>query len=168
MEQRLAEVARDVLGADVRECEGGPHVGERGAVIATIGFGGEDMHGALAVLGLEPAVRAVVAAVFATPVANDALLSDMVAELSNLLLGRYRAVLLREGIELLPATPLTLRASEIDVRGIASRRASWRELETPHGHLWLCLDVSFREGFELASASGEPVTPHEQALVFFE
>lgn len=133
MEQRLAEVARDVLGADVRECEGGPHVGERGAVLATIGFGGEDMHGALAVLGLEPAVRAVVAAVFATPVANDTLLSDMVAELSNLmLLGRDRAVLLREG------APVAM-----------SRRLVPR-------------------GFELASASGEPVTPHKQAHVFFE
>ncbi len=168
MEARLVEVALDVLGVEARECEACPHVGEGGAVFASIGFAGEDMHGALAVLGLEPAVRAVVAAVFGTPADSDALLCDMVGELSNLLLGRYRAVLLREGIEILPATPLTLRAAEVDIRGIASRKASWRLLQTPQGQLWLCLDVSFREGFELASASAEPVTPNEQPLMFFE
>ena len=167
IEKLLISVAHDLLGAEGGHPEPRPQIPPSGAIVATIGFGGLDMNGALAVLALEPTVRTLVASVFDAEPNSDSLLCDMLGELSNLLLGRYRAALLRRGIDILPATPITLRAVDVDIRGEQGKSASWHAFTTPAGRFWLCLDVSFRAGFDISAPSHEPVETNELALVIF-
>jgi CheY-specific phosphatase CheX len=167
IEELLLPATRELLKATGGERVAPPPIEAREAILASIGFGGNDMKGALALVAVEPTVRTLVAAVFETPADSDALLCDMVGELSNQLLGRYRSTLLRTGIEILPATPVTVRASGMDVQHAYGKHASWHAFSTEAGVFWLCLDVSFREGFDLASPTDQPIEPNEQDLVLF-
>jgi CheY-specific phosphatase CheX len=167
IEELLLPATRELLHATGGDRVAPPPIDAREAILASIGFGGTDMKGALALVGVEPTVRTLVAEVFQTTADNDALLCDMVGELSNLLLGRYRSTLLRTGIEILPATPVTIRASGIDVQHAYGKDATWHAFSTATGAFWLCLDVSFRDGFDLASPTHQPIEPNEQDLVLF-
>lgn len=167
IEELLLPATRELLQATGGERVAPPPIDEGEAILASIGFGGADMKGALAVVAVEPTVRTLVAAIFDTTPDSDALLCDMVGELSNLLLGRYRSTLLRIGIEILPATPVTVRASGMDVQHAYGKDASWHAFSTEVGAFWLCLDVSFREGFDVASPTHQPIEPNEQDLVLF-
>jgi CheY-specific phosphatase CheX len=167
IEALLLPATRDLLQAAGGERVAPPPIDRHEAILSSIGFGGADMNGALALVTVEPTVRSLVAAVFGAPADTDALLCDMVGELSNMLLGRYRSTLLRTGIEILPATPITIRASGADVHLASGKHVSWHAFSTDAGNFWLRLDVSFREGFDLAHPTHQPIDPNEQDLVLF-
>lgn len=138
---------------------------------ASIGFGGADMNGALTIFGVPASLRVFASVVFDLEAEDDALLADMVGELANMLLGRYRNALLREGVEVLSATPVTTRGKDLRVgHGRRKAQRSWYAFRDESGHaLWITLDVAFREGFVFGGPDQDAASlaPQEDELVLF-
>jgi len=152
----------------------GPEVTSPGAedgVAATIGFGGADMHGALTLFADRGAWKYISATCFDLEPESDSILTDMVGEISNMLLGRYRNLLLREGVEVLSAIPVTAHGPALRVRhGRREALQRWHSFTCAGGSFWVRLEVAFREGFALRSSTATgatPIEPHEADWVAF-
>ena len=166
VEQLLVPATCELLRANGGHVEQLPKAEPGEAIVATLGFAGADISGAVVLVGLEPTVRTLVASIFETQPASEALLCDMLGELSNLIVGKYRATLLKVGVEILPATPISLRASDVDMKW-AGGSSPWHAFTTDGGPFWIRLDLRFRDHFDLSSPSQEPITSNELELVFF-
>ncbi len=109
----LAGAAREMWGgAEPRRCDGLAIAGE--SVVAMIGYAGDTLKGSLLLqasrrvtLGLQPSDVGM-----STP--SDALLRDLLGELANQLLGRFKNKLAARGVLVVVATPVT--AIGIDLR----------------------------------------------------
>ncbi len=117
--------------------------------LAQIGYAGDRVKGALAMLAKHAAIRAWIEAL-GLPCDTDP--GDVIGEFSNMLLGRLKAKLLLRGFPILLATPTTatgngLRLSQPPAQSI------WL---TFAGQGWLVgvrLDASFERTFTLQSGS---------------
>jgi CheY-specific phosphatase CheX len=133
-------------------------------VIGSIGFCGDDLRGAVTLAAGPPVWLAIAPSDLGQPV-PAVLLSDMVGELCNLALGRFRNVLLRKGVKIACATPTTAHGRLHDMKCICVQHSTWRTFRSSAGDLYLRFDASFESGFAFRSeAAVEPVV---QDLVLF-
>jgi CheY-specific phosphatase CheX len=130
------------------------------SVVAVIGYTGDTVRGAVVLAAPEWAVREWLQAV---GVADGEVL-DTVGEFSNMLLGRLKAKLLREGVTVLAATPTTGVGNQIRISA-GPGRSQWSAFDGPGWQVTLRLDAAFEPGFELP-APGSAQEPAEAGEAF--
>jgi CheY-specific phosphatase CheX len=133
-------------------------------VLASIGFGGPDMKGALSILANETFWRSL-----ASPdlPKNDHLLADMVGEFANMLLGRLRNSMLALGAEVATAIPSAVCGTNLVLDRTTSAAAEWSVFRSDRGPLFIRLQVAFRSDFTFGEATEWSVRPNEADLVLF-
>ncbi len=146
--------------------------GERRLIVGTIGFGGAAIKGAFTMAATAQVWDSL------APIemrANDpmsklptGLLCDMVGELCNMVVGRFRNELLRRGIEVGCATPTTAQCAigELHTSG-SVKHSEWSTFTCPTGKVHVRVDASFGDGFSLAVVPSKSVEPAVDDLFFF-
>jgi CheY-specific phosphatase CheX len=136
-------------------------------IAGTIGFGGSEMRGAITLVATDATWRRLGPLACVGDVDSDPMLHDMVRELANMLAGRFRNALLRKGVEILIAMPVSTRGSDLDVHPGGGGDVHWRTFDTEAGGFRLRLDLSFEESFEFEGREAAVVDTNEQELVLF-
>lgn len=119
--------------------------------VATVGF--VDAEGSSGSL-LLATTRAVIEHVFPPDEAplSDAEISDALGELSNMLVGRVKSMLLQRGVRVTIGTP-TREIAEHPSFHPPKGDCSWTAFELGGGHLYARLDAAFAEGVVLRDES---------------
>jgi CheY-specific phosphatase CheX len=112
--------------------------------VAIIGYAGQGVRGALMLVAEESAIRAWMEAVGLA----DGDVADTLGEFSNMLLGRLKGRLLREGMSILTATPTTASGAGLRLSLPPGQSAS-SAFDGPGWQVSLRLDATFDPGFEL-------------------
>lgn len=165
MHQHLREVAVELFAAYDVEIARCPAPSEEGLghdtyCVASIEYVGQGLKGVLALA----ATRAAAEAWTSVAGGMECDVYDTVGEFSNMLLGRLKGRLLREGIPISLATPTTLSRNQLG-RSVPARAASWQLYEGPGWQLGTRLDAAFGPEFQRESSPTEPVAAGE-ALLF--
>lgn len=133
--------------------------------IASIGFGGEDLKGAVSIAAEESFWRAL--APFADDDPEPHFLTDMVAEFANMLLGRVRNELLALGTDISMALPNAALATDVAFHRTNGERPDWDVYRSERGPLFVRCTVAFRRDFTFSNNSSWSVHPNEADLVLF-
>ena len=128
-------------------------------VLGSIGFAGKDLRGAITLAGPPSTWGA-----FACPV-DPSMLPDMVGELTNMVVGRFRNAMLRQGVDIAAATPTAVEGRLYDLRTPCVQHSTWRSFRSPSGDLHVRFDVTFEEGFKFAE--DDAIQPLTAQLLFF-
>ncbi len=137
--------AYDVAGeyADAQPAALPPHRGP--SVVAVIGYASERMRGALAMMATPETIFSWQPGLDAS---DPGVAEDMIAEFSNMLLGRLKYKLLARGVTLLVATPTTAAGDNMTLRpppaGLVSR---WHRFGSPSGTIAVRLPATFDPAF---------------------
>lgn len=133
-------------------------------ILGTIGFGGADMKGTVAVLADESLWKGL-----APPdlPADDHLLADMVGEFANMLLGRMRNAVLPLGAEVATAIPSAVCGTDLALHRTSRARPDWHVFRSDRGPLFVRVHVAFRKDFRFTEESAWSVRPNEADLVLF-
>lgn len=150
------------LSVTPAKARGAPESGAH--ILGTIGFGGGDMKGALAILADETLWRAIAPVEVA---ATDRMLADMVGEFANMLLGRVRNAVLPLGAEVASAIPSVVYGTNLAFHRAPVARPDWQVFRSDAGPIFVRLVVAFRRDFEFCEASEWSVRPNEADLVLF-
>lgn len=135
------------------------------SVFGTIGFGGPAMRGALSLLADTSVWEAGCPTELKARANVDRVLGDLVGEICNVVGGRFRSRLLRIGVEIACALPLTVVGWDLTMPCALAASTTWYELRTPSGLLHLRYDMTVEESFVLdGSATVESIDTN---LVFF-
>jgi hypothetical protein len=94
-----------------------------------------------------------------------AMLCDMVGELCNVILGRFRNCLLRRGVAVACATPTTVLGQVGEIRCAPAQHSAWRAFRSTAGDVYLRLDLSFEPSFKLPGP--EVIEPTIEDLMLF-
>ena len=136
-----------------------PHSGNEGElppdaalVVAAIGYSGEKLRGDLVRVSSEVTIREWQAAMDMADTGIDP--CDTLGEFANMLLGRFKAKLLAEGIQVWLSTPTVTRASRLVVAPPAGASA-WQQFEGRLGDLRTRLHALFEPGFAPTVARAE-------------
>jgi hypothetical protein len=127
--------------------------------MASIGYVGEGVKGAL----ILAATRAAAEAWTSAAGGLECDLVDTVGEFSNMLLGRLKGRLLRDGIPISLATPLTVVGAGLRI-SLPPGKSSWHFFVGPGWHLGTRLDAAFEPGFQRAQTHAEPADAGDAIL----
>ena len=136
-------------------------------VMGTIGFGGPDMKGALAILADERFWRSLAPPELPQ---EEPILADMVGEFANMLLGRLRNAALRLGADVATAIPSAVCGTDLALHRTTVPMPDWHVFSTDGGLLFVRFHVAFRRGFRFAEEPEDAewcVRPNEADLVLF-
>lgn len=139
-----------------------PHTGRQ--ALGTIGFGGADMKGMLAVLADISMWRAVAPPDFPS---EDHLLADLVGEMANMLLGRCRNALLGHGAALAAAIPTALCGSDLALHRSEPTKPDWLVFSSDAGLIFVRIHVAFRKDFRFIDDNVWSLRPNDADLVLF-
>jgi hypothetical protein len=164
----LEEVPVVITGATLHGACSNPLADLGEAVLGTIGFGGDELRGSV-VLVAQPSVwRGIGPAGFAADTLSSAQLCDMVGELCNMLVGRFKKRLLRCGIEIACGMP-TATYGHLAVPRLptaAALHVATFRVETPVGPIFVRTDVLFRDDFVFPAETVSGIEPAETDLFF--
>jgi CheY-specific phosphatase CheX len=164
MDHHLMEVAIELFAAYEMTIEHCPAMAQDGLgqetyCMASIGYVGQGLKGVL----ILAATRAAAEAWTAAAGGLECDLVDTVGEFSNMLLGRLKGRLLREGIPISLATPMTVVGAGLRF-SMAPEKSSWHFFEGPGWHLGARLDAAFEPEFERIQTQAEPAEAGDAIL----
>jgi hypothetical protein len=164
MDQHLTDVAFELFAAYDVPIEPCPALAEDGLgqetyCMASIGYVGNGVKGVLILAATRAAAEAWTSA--AGGMESD--LVDTVGEFSNMLLGRLKGRLLREGIPISLATPMTVVGAGLRF-SMPPSKSSWHFFEGPGWHLGTRLDAAFEPGFQREETHAEPAEAGDAIL----
>lgn len=136
------------------------------SVVAVIGYGGDDLKGALMLQASRKVSDLLQPPDFREPDASDAVLRDVMGELANQLLGRMKNKLLQRGIVLSVATPMTALGSELRVDATGPSTSAWHAITLDVGPVLVRFDATMGPDFRLA-APAPPPEINEGDMLFF-
>ncbi len=165
----VAESIQELLGLYGMTCEPTVQAAapERGRLImASIGFGGDCARGAMTVIATRAFWHAYATSAGMDESLPDALLSDMAGEFANMVMGRMRNRLLRDGLTIHQATPTCAFGEEIAFRDPGVAEVCWQRFGLPSGPLYSRLDACVSEAFE-RPVPERPVIACADEVTFF-
>jgi CheY-specific phosphatase CheX len=139
-------------------------LGEHPCVAAVLGYGGENLKGALVMVASQD-----VAASFMGEGASGELagLQDVMGEFTNMLLGRVKNQFLRHSLVIWIATPTTLAGQNISMPPPKSGTSSWHAFVAERGRFYVRFDATFEKHFQLGELQPEPQVAAEGDLMMF-
>ena len=164
MDRQLLDVTVEMFAAYGVPIELCPTMTESGLgretyCMASIGYVGRALKGVLILVATRAAAEAWTNA--AGGVEFD--LVDTVGEFSNMLLGRLKGRLLRAGIPISLATPMTVVGDGLRVSE-APGTSRWHFFEGPGWHLATRLDATFQPGFQREATAAQPAEAGDAIL----
>ncbi len=149
LEQALPSVTCALLADYGLTLEPGrPQLAQRAAII---GYSGEKMRGALGLAMTREVLDEAHCAVMGHPPSPQQA-DDLLAELSNQLLGRMKSTLLDYGLEIYLSTPMVLRGLSLSVSSAGKLPLLIRSFKTPQGPVSVWLDAVYDARLEAACA----------------
>jgi hypothetical protein len=164
MDRHLTDVAVELFAAYDQAIEHCPTLADDGLgpetyCMASIGYVGQGVKGVLVLAATRAAAEAWTSA--AGGLECD--LVDTVGEFSNMLLGRLKGRLLRDGIPIGLATPLTVVGAGLRI-SVAPSQSSWHVFKGPGWRSSTRLDAAFEPGFERLETHAEPAEAGDAIL----
>jgi hypothetical protein len=164
MAHHLMNVAIELFAAydlPIEHCPAleGKGLGRETYCMASIGYVGRGVKGVL----ILAATRAAAEAWTSAAGGMDCDLVDAVGEFSNMLLGRLKGRLLREGIPICLATPMTVIGDGLRI-SMSPGASSWQLFEGPGWHLGTRLDAAFEPGFHPEQTQAAPAEAGDAIL----
>jgi len=164
MDQHLMDVAIELFAAYDVPIEHCPEMSKEGLgretyCMASIGYVGQGVKGVL----ILAATRAAAEAWTSAAGGLECDLVDTVGEFSNMLLGRLKGRLLREGIPISLATPMTVVGDGLRI-SVAPGASSWKFFEGPGWHLGTRLDAAFDADFQRQETPAAPAEAGDAIL----
>ena len=164
MDHHLMDVAIELFAAYEMAIEHCPAtakdgLGDQTYCMASIGYVGAGVKGVLILAATRAAAEAWTTA--AGGMASD--LVDTVGEFSNMLLGRLKGRLLRDGIPISLATPMTVVGAGLRF-SMAPGQSSWHFFEGPGWQLGTRLDAAFEADFQRNQTRAEPAEAGDAIL----
>ncbi|HYQ45275.1 MAG TPA: chemotaxis protein CheX [Polyangiaceae bacterium] len=164
MDHHLMDVAVELFAAydvPIEHClppseEG---LGQETYCMSSIGYVGNGVKGVL----ILAATRAAAEAWTSAAGGLECDLVDTVGEFSNMLLGRLKGRLLREGIPISLATPMTVIGDGLRI-SVAPGVSSWQFFEGPGWHLGTRLDAAFDPDFRREATPAAPAEAGDAIL----
>jgi CheY-specific phosphatase CheX len=157
MEDSLVKSTVELFGGYNLAVEPRPSAGEIADaegkfVVSVIGFAGDGLRGALVLVATPSTVMEWLRAIDGGEASGD--LCDTIGEFSNMLLGRLKGKLLREGLPILLSTPTTAIGLNL---GLAASGATskWFEFASADWRAAVRLHATFDENFSLRGAISE-------------
>ena len=166
MGRHLIDVAVELFAAYDIPIERCPEPTPEGDVLrevycmASIGYVGQGVKGVLVLAAPRAAAEAWTSA--AGGLSSD--MVDTVGEFSNMLLGRLKGRLLREGIPISLATPTTIVGDRLRI-SLAPGTSDWQFFEGAGWQLGTRLDAAFEPDFQRESRPAQPIEAGD-ALLF--
>jgi Chemotaxis phosphatase CheX len=127
--------------------------------MSSIGYVGKGVKGVL----ILAATRAAAEAWTSAAGGMECDLVDTVGEFSNMLLGRLKGRLLKDGIPISLATPMTVIGDGLRT-SIPPGASSWQFFEGPGWHLGTRLDAAFEPGFRREDTPAAPAEAGDAIL----
>jgi CheY-specific phosphatase CheX len=163
MDQHLKDVTSELFAAYHVPIEPCPALADGLApetyCMASIGYAGNGVRGALILAATRAAAEAWTNA--AGGLESD--LVDTVGEFSNMLLGRLKGRLLREGISITLATPMTIVGAGLRL-SMPPGKSSWHFFEGPGWHLGTRLEAAFEPSFQREQTGAKPAEAGDAIL----
>jgi Chemotaxis phosphatase CheX len=164
MEGHLTDVAIELFaayGMPIAPCprRAEDRLGQETYCMASIGYVGQGVKGVLVLA----ATRAAAEAWTNAAGGMECDLVDTVGEFSNMLLGRLKGRLLREGIPISLATPMTVVGAGLRF-SMPPGKSSWHFFEGPGWHLGARLDAAFETGFQRLPSHVDPAEAGDAIL----
>jgi hypothetical protein len=165
MDQHLTDVALELFAAydvPIEHCPANAEdgLGQETYCMASIGYVGRGVKGVLMLAATRAAAEAWTSA--AGGLESD--LVDTVGEFSNMLLGRLKGRLLREGIPISLATPMTVVGAGLRFSAMPPGKSSWHVFEGPGWHLGTRLDAAFEPNFQREQVHAQPAEAGDAIL----
>jgi hypothetical protein len=168
MSSHLTEAARELFAAcniPIDRADSVPHPGSSAhelTCMASIGYVGEGVRGVLVLAASRAAAKAWTDAAGI----GDCDPADTIGEFSNMLLGHLKVRLIREGIPIALATPITVTGTGLRL-SVPPGHSSWQFFDGPSWRLGTRLNASFDSDFRVQSfdESQEPASPGD-AIIF--
>jgi CheY-specific phosphatase CheX len=170
MERHLAAAAVDLFeayGISVRHSGSKAEAAETPAdpsVIASIGYAGAKVRGALVMVASMAAVQSWLTALNGPDSAGD--VCDTLGEFSNMLLGRLKGRLLREGFPILMSTPTMAFGSGFTLKRPVGP-STWLSFDGPGWLLGVRIDATFEDGFTLQAHKDREAPAEAGDLLLF-
>lgn len=136
------------------------------SVLAMIGYGGEHIKGGLLLQASRKVADGLQPEDFREPNPTDAILRDVVGELSNQLLGRMKNKLMQRGVTIIVATPMTALGNELSIDASGPSTSAWHAVMLSVGPVLLRFDATMGPGFRLAPPAPPPEM-NEGDMMFF-
>lgn len=170
MERHLAEATRDLFAAFGIAIRLSDRSGElrvvfdETSVVATIGYVGDKVKGAVVLLASKPAIESWMRAVGDIGLRGE--VCDTIGEFSNMLLGRLKSRLVPEGFPILLSLPTTASGSGLRVsRPLVP--SSWLAFDGPGWELGVRIDATFEPGFALRVQEEQGVAAEAGEIMLF-
>jgi CheY-specific phosphatase CheX len=134
------------------------------SVVASIGYAGNKVRGALVLIASTAAIETWLGAMGEPNHGAD--VCDTLGEFSNMLLGRLKGRLLSDGMPILLSTPTTATGSRLR---LADPAGSHRQLvfEGPSWDLEVRIGATFEEGFALEGPENREVAAEAGEMMLF-
>jgi CheY-specific phosphatase CheX len=170
MERHLAEAAVDMFAAygivvrhsgSKAEAATAP---EQAAVPASIGYAGKKVRGALVMVASMAAIQSWLSALNGADAKGD--VCDTLGEFSNMLLGRLKGRLLREGFPILLSTPTMAFGSGFTLARPVGP-STWLAFDGPGWVLRVRIDATFEDGFTLQAGKDREAPAEAGDLLLF-
>lgn len=163
LQTTLPQVTRALLADYGLALEPGvPQLAQRAAII---GYSGDQMRGALGLAMTREVLDEAHCAVMGHPPSPQQA-DDLLAELSNQLLGRVKSALLDYGIEIYLSTPMVLRGVSLSVTSGGKPPLLIGNFQTPQGPIAVWLDAVYDVSME-AECAPDTERLREGDQVFF-
>jgi CheY-specific phosphatase CheX len=164
MDRHLMDVAVELFAAyemAIEQCPASAKegLGQETYCMASIGYVGQGVKGVLILAATRPAAEAWTSAAGG----RECDLVDTVGEFSNMLLGRLKGRLLREGIPISLATPMTIVGAGLRF-SMPPGRSSWHFFEGPGWQVGARLDAAFGPDFRRSETQVEPAEAGDAVL----
>ena len=132
--------------------------------LATIGFAGDTLRGAVSLLASAEVVSAIL------PEGLDptaALLADYLGEVVNMTAGRVKHHLLRRDVLVLLATPMCATGMDVDIPSSFQGQSVWLTYASRCGHIYVKVDALLALDFKWKEELPERVLLEEGDAIFF-
>jgi CheY-specific phosphatase CheX len=167
MSAHLGEAALDLFAEcdmHIEPSEAGPQnavFSDELSCMASIGYVGDGVRGVLVLAASHAAAKAWIT----TAGITDCDLADTIGEFSNMLLGHLKARLLREGIPISLATPVTVSGAGLRL-SMPPGYTCWQFFDGPGWRVGARLDASFESSFRVQEVDERqyPASPGEAIL----
>jgi CheY-specific phosphatase CheX len=143
-----------------------PHPDDEEVVFAVIGYAGEEVRGAIVLVTATGNVKTWDAGLDQENASIEAI-HDTVGEFANMLLGRLKMAMLKQGISFLVTTPTTASGTDVRIPLPHGGVSAWQRFEGTSGRFDVRLDATFGASFRFNTRlSKEPPAAAGDVMLF--
>jgi CheY-specific phosphatase CheX len=142
-----------------------PRGATAGVFLATIGFAADELRGNVVVVGSRETVDTITPSDFTAD--TDGARAEVMSEFANMLVGRLKHRLRRHGLTLMAGTPTNAIVRGAEIQPSSSGEFAWYAFAVERGVVYVRLEASLADGFELRAEQASASAELECGIVLF-